>query len=164
MNYGKSFLFGVLFFVVLASCGQKDIANYNPYQGSLIQLLPKEIDKYLLDEVKEKAFPIEYISKEAGLNPRGSIKSKYQLNQKAMFEINIGNFSSAEDADKFMNYLASKFKASTEDKKINGVIVGKKFFDEGDIYWSNGSLVVTLYSQEKNPLEMLRDVESKLEF
>ena len=153
--------------LILTGCIKEEARNYNPYRGPLIQLIPKQIDKYSLFDV-QPARGIEDMKAETGLNIIDAIKAKFGAERRNVFELHVVNFDTQEGALAHLSNQADKMKIHTEDKVINRVIVGKRFYVQGPsgagIWWTNGSLACLIQGNEADSGDIVKQIELKLDF
>ena len=170
-NYERwhSVIYLLLLSTFFFGCKGYDAAKYNPYHGPLVQLVPKQIDQYLLSDIQESsARGIEEIERESGVKVLSAVKAKYSSEQRAAFELHIVNFLSSEDTTAQLLKRAGQLKVQSEDKVINGTVVGKRMVAEGPLgagaYWTNGSLFCLIERKELDSKGLVTQIESQLTF
>ena len=113
--------------------------EYDPYKGSVKDLLPKEpyvgVVQFKLDTSQNAEFD----------GAKEGVKANYTLQVGSMsvpVELTVANFPSSRDAAAAVEEFANKHNLSLESKTKSGTRVGQRLTwgDGKTIMWSNGSL------------------------
>ncbi len=120
-------------------CSMTGAHDYDPYKGSVKDLLPKEpyvgVVQFKLDTSQSTEFE----------GATDAVKATYTLQVGTISvpaQLTVANFASSRDAAAAVAAFANKHNFSLESKTKGGTNVGQRltFGDGKTIMWSNGSL------------------------
>ena len=139
----------------IASCsGGTSSTNkkYNPYIGPLADLLPKQVEQFILTETKR----LDQVKSELGCIE--AIQGVYRSDDKRKVLLGVYNFSSPEKALAALQELGGRVGSDkrswqVEEKKSKEGLIGKRIASKDDVFWTNGTLlcVIDIDPQDADP-------------
>src|SRR5437763_7519342 len=119
-------------------CSMTGAHDYNPYKGSVKDLLPKEVSVGLIKFKLDRSQSADFAGATDG------VKANYTMQADAIsvpVELTVINFPSSRDAAAAVEAFANKHNLSLESKTKSGTRGQRLTWDNGKtIMWSNGSL------------------------
>jgi hypothetical protein len=147
------------FFAGFLSCGGYDSAKFDPYKGSLPELLPKQVSQFTLEQSDSNLEKIQQErlrlarESETGLHAIDETRANYKdpVSGK-LITLSITNYLSRNEANTMLQRIADQNKLFIDEKKIKGKVVGKRleapdttgFGYQRMIRWTNGSLLCSV--------------------
>jgi hypothetical protein len=132
---------GTIFLFIFACrlCSMTGAHDYDPYKGSVKDLLPKEASVGLIEFKLSTSQTTEFEG------ATDAVKASYTMQAGTIsvpVELTVANFPSSRDAAAAVEAFANKHNFSLESKTKGGTNVGQRltFGDGKTIMWSNGSL------------------------
>lgn len=147
--------------LLLTQCGRNQAGRYNPYNGSLVELLPKQFKEpltrfstpFVLTDTNTNAIGIrnetgaadavqaKYVSKLTDMDPFTDTDGTETLDVTVLHA--LANFPTPEEANRSLQRAARERKLILNQKTKNGVVVGQMFEDSERNYraWTNGTLL-----------------------
>lgn len=145
--------------------------EFNPYRGSIEDLLPMKVSNgreswERIDNPVMEGTELQSLGAVVAKKARYGLSPKNGDEHKIGVLLDVGNFSSAADANAALQKEADERKVQLSPKRKDGKIVGNEMTDVGGIvrFWTNGTLFISLSKIREGTAEHVNRFQAMLPY